>query len=849
MQPLKRLLRAHWTVILLPLLLISIPLIYLIWLLGTELASRLGPATKRVAGVVLIIFLLLLTAIAIKLRPLLFFLVSVVVNLRASMPRPEQGATLDGLDGPVTVTFDGFGTPTINARSRVDAMRALGYVSARDRLFQMDMMKRTAAGRLSEVVGKAMLEADTAQRVIGLGRAAEAITARLPDEQREILQAYSDGVNAYISRMRSKPFEFLLLKYEPEKWEIRDSVLVMLQMFQNLCGEEEAKRRTLSIMERTLPAEVTAFLTPDTDPYTTVLGWGDESHRPIRPLPRAEIASLLSRAASTPLDKKIVRTEWVSTGSNCWAVDKSKAEGGRAILCNDMHTGLGVPNIWYRARICYDEVDLSGVIIPGIPTILAGSNTRVAWGLTNMLGACLDLVALEIDPERPDHYMTPEGWRPFEVINEPVRLRRGDIINVEVKQTIWGPVLEKRLMGEPVALCWTALDPDGVDFGLMDMEKARTVDDAVRVINRFAGPPLNTIVADDEGRIAYTLCGRLPVREGTDGATARSWAQGGTGWTGYIHPDELPRINESPSGFLVSANNRAIGGDYPHVLGHGYVHSYRAYRIAERLREMSGVGEAEMFELQNDTACHVYEFYRQLALEVLTDEVAATSSELRIARRAITDWDGRASLTSVGLVFLIYFKESLAQSILTPILRVCAEADEEFLYAWPNLDTPLRIILTERPPELLVEPERHADWEAFLLENLRSGIALLKEKVKVKSLENLSWGKINKAEIFHPLTPKDRSPLGAIMNMPKDSLAGCNFSVCASEPGFGSSVRMVVSPGREGQGFLHIACGQSGHPLSNSYDDQHPYWVRQEPLSFLPGPPGQTLLLTPRSAP
>src|ERR1051325_364957 len=848
MQPLKRLLRAHWTVILLPLLLISIPLIYLIWLLGTELVGRLSPATKRVAGVVLIICLLLLTAIAIKLRPLLFFLVSVVVNLRASMPRSEQGATLDGLDGPVTVTFDGFGTPTINARSRPDAMRALGYVSARDRLFQMDMMRRTAAGRLSEVVGKAMLDADTAQRVIGLGRAAEAIVSRLPGEQREILQAYSDGVNAYISRMRSKPFEFLLLKYEPERWELRDSVLVMLQMFQNLCGEEEAKRRTLSIMERTLPEEVTAFLTPDTDPYTTVLGWGDESHRPIRPLPRAEIASLLNRAVSSPLDKKIVRTEWVSTGSNCWAVDKSKAEGGRAILCNDMHTGLGVPNIWYRARICYDDVDLSGVIIPGIPMILAGSNTRVAWGLTNMLGACLDLVALEIDPERPDHYMTPEGWRPFEVVDEPVRLRRGDIINVEVKQTIWGPVLEKRLMGEPVALCWTALDPDGVDFGLMHMEKVRTVDEAVRVINRFAGPPLNTSVADDEGRIAYTLCGRLPVREWTDGATAKSWADGSAGWTGYIHPDELPRINESPSGFLVSANNRAIGGDYPHVLGHGYVHSYRAYRIAERLREMSGVDETSMFELQNDTACHVYEFYRQLALEVLTDEVAATSSELRIARRAITDWDGRASLTSVGLVFLIYFKESLAQSILPPILRVCAEADEEFLYAWPNLDTPLRIILTERPPELLVEPERYADWESFLLENLRSGIALLKEKVKVRSLENLSWGKINKAEIFHPLTPKDRSPLGAIMNMPKDSLAGCNFSVCASEPGFGSSVRMVVSPGREGRGVLHIACGQSGHPLSNSYDDQHPYWVRQEPLSFLPGTPGETLILTPRSA-
>jgi penicillin amidase len=684
--------------------------------------------------------------------------------------------------------------------------------------------------------------------VIGFNRVAEEIVSRLPEDQREILQAYSDGVNAYISQMRSRPFEFLLLNYQPETWTSKDSVLVLLQMFQGLYGEEEAKMRMLTIMERTLPEEVVAFLTPDADPYTTLLGWGHESHRPIRPLPRVEIASLLGQQDAPPLTKKIVRTEWVSAGSNCWAVDKRKTVAGRAILSNDMHTELAVPNLWYRARLCYDSVDLNGVTIPGIPLILAGSNTHVAWGLTNMLGACLDLVALEVDPERPDHYMTPEGWRPFELLNEPIRLKRGDIINVEVKKTIWGPVLEKTLMGQQVALLWTALDPDSVDFGLMHMEKASTVEEAVRGINRFNGPPLNVIVADKEGRIAYTLCGRLPVRQRSDGWSAKSWANGSTGWTDYIHPDELPKISESSAGFLVSANNMSVGADYPYLLGHGYVHSYRAFRIAERLREMSCVSEADMFELQFDTACHVYEFYRQLALEVLTDEVVATAPELMIVRRAILAWDGRASLDSYGLIFLIHFKESLAQSILTPLLRVCVEADEQFVYAWPNLDTPLRSILMEKPPELLIEPERHANWDSFILENLKSGIERLKETAHMKSLENLNWGKLNKAEIFHPLTPKDRSPLGGILNMPGDSLPGCNFSVCASEPGFGASVRMVVSPGQEGEGVLHIACGQSGHPLSNSYDDQHKYWVGQEPLPFLPGPASHTLDLTPQTA-
>lgn len=854
MQPLKRLLRAHWAVVLLPLILLVLVVACVAWLLYVKVAGLLGPTARLVAGVALGLVALLLAALAFKLRPLLFFLVSAIVKLRASRPRLERRATLKGLSESVTVTFDRHGVPTVEAESRPDAMRALGYVAARDRLFQMDMMRRAAAGRLSEVVGKGMLERDTAQRIVGLARAAAEIISRLPDAQREILDAYSEGVNAYISQMKSRPFEFLVLNYRPEPWDGKDSVLILLQMFQNLCGEEEAKIRTLSVMNRTLPEEVVAFLTPDVDQYSTVLGWDGEAHRPVRPIPRAEIASLLQGQArggggdaQTPT-KKIVRTEWVMVGSNCWAVDKSKTRTGGAILSNDMHTELTVPNLWHRARLRYGESDLTGITLPGIPLVLVGSNTHVAWGLTNMLGACLDLVVLELDPERPDHYMTPDGWRPFEILNEPVRLKRGDIIDVEVKKTIWGPVLGKTLMGEHVALRWTALDPGGCDFGLMHMDEARTAEDAVRIINRFAGPPLNVVVACDDGRIAYTVCGMMPTREGGDGSTAKSWADGSTRWTGYIDPDELPSILESPAGFLVNANNMSVGGGYPHVLGRGFVHSYRAHRIAERLREASGAGEADMFELQTDTACHVYEFYRQLALEVLTDEAVASSSELATARRAIKEWDGRAGLDSRGLVFLIHFKDSLAHSVLTPILRACAEADEEFVYAWPNLDTPLRAILTERPPELLVEPERHANWDAFLLENMKDGIARLKESRKVKTLENLNWGRVNRAEVFHLLARGDRGPLGGVLNMPADPLPGCNFSVCASEPSFGASVRMVVSPGRESEGVLHIPCGQSGHPLSESYDDQHEYWVRQEPLPFLPGPATHALTLAPEGA-
>jgi penicillin amidase len=842
MRPFKRLLRAHWSAIALavcsPVLLVA----GAAWLL-----SDIQSKPLRWAGLGLLV--LFAAGFVFKNRVTLLMLFVVVPKLRASAPRPARDAKLKGLGGPVVVTFDEFGVPSVEAQSRLDAMRALGYVSARDRLFQMDLLRRGAAGRLTEVFGKGLLETDKAQRVIGCNRVAADIFSRLPDEQKETLLAYGEGVNAYISQMRTRPFEFLLLKYQPEPWRGEDCVLALLQMFQSLCAEEEGKRRTLAVMESTLPPEVVAFLTPDESPYTTLLGWGDESRRPARPLPRAELASLLGSQAQPGVaqERKIVRTEGVAAGSNCWAVDGSKTADGRAILANDMHTGLEAPNLWYRARLRYDGADLSGVTIPGIPMMLAGSNTHVAWGLTNMLGACLELVQLEVDPERPDQYLTPDGWRPFEVINESIKRKRGDFVEVEVRQTVWGPVLEKRLMGGQVALRWTALDA-GVDFGLMRMEQARTVEDAVGAANSFAGPPLNIIAADEGGRIAYTVCGRVPVRKSNGAATTAGWADGSAGWTGYVGPDELPRVVGSEEGFLASANNVSVGRDYPHVLGEGFAHSYRAHRIAERLREMSGVGEAEMFRLQFDTACQVYEFYARLALEVLTDEATGSDAELAAVRRAVLAWDKRAELESEGLVFITYFRENLAQSVFTPIVRACAEADEQFVYAWPNLDTPLRVILSERPAELSAVREGYATWEQFILDNLKGGVARLKERLKVKSLEGLRWGEFNRAEVFNLLTPKDRSLFGSIFNMPADPLPGCLFSVCSSEPGFGASVRMVVSPGREEAGVLHIACGQSAHPLSDNYDDQHRYWVRQEPLPFLPGRAAGKLTLTPHGA-
>ncbi|MEZ4284846.1 MAG: penicillin acylase family protein [Nitrospira sp.] len=235
-------------------------------------------------------------------------------------------------------------------------------------------------------------------------------------------------------------------------------------------------------------------------------------------------------------------------GSNAWAVGPAKTVDGRAVLANDMHLDVGVPNIWYRMQLRYGRSELSGVVVPGIPVVIAGSNGWVSWGLTNIEGDFLDLVRLELNPQNPNEYATAEGWERFTIRQERIAVSGGPDRIVDIQETRWGPVAEEPLMGQPVALRWTALDPEAVDLGLIDMDQARSVWDGIAVATRAGAPPNNVLLADAEGHIAWTYMGRIPLRRGLDGAVSRSWADGRTGWSGFVPPDELPGSSILPPG-------------------------------------------------------------------------------------------------------------------------------------------------------------------------------------------------------------------------------------------------------------------------------------------------------------
>lgn len=745
-------------------------------------------------------------------------------------------ARIPSLTSPVAVELDPWGIPTVNGSCRLDAVRGLGYITARDRLFQMDLLRRHSAGTLAEVVGIGGLEKDLRRRVLGLRQAAEGAASMLPPAERDLLQAYADGVNARLADVEHLPYEFLVLGYEPERWSPADSLLVLLHLFLLLCGDDQPKRM-LAAMEASLPPDVVAFLTPDMDEMTP------DADRLLPPrLPLDALRSLLGEIAThDELPADLVQAEALAAASNCWAVDGSRTLDGRAIVANDLHMSLGVPNFVYRACLRYTGLQLTGLLVPGVPLILAGSNGRVSWGVANLPGDCLDLIQLETDAEKPDRYRTAHGWTAFDTRREEVRFKGGGTFVADVRSTIWGPVLARPLLGRPVALRWTALQPDAVNLRLVDMDRAGTVEEALDVVEAFGGPPLSVTVADRSGRIGRTLCGRIPRRRLPPTATIRSGADADAAWDGYVAPADLPRVVDPPGGRLIAANDEGTVAGSRFPLGRGFSSGTRGRQIARRLAAMGMVTETASFLLQLDTCADHYEFYREAALRAIAGGGSRPPPEVDPALVPLLAWDGRADGDSPGLALLVAFRARLARRVLGPFLRRCRGADDGFIYRWPKLDVPLRVLLTQRPPELLPDAS-FATWDGFVLALLEESVKDVQSLTAETSVEGPAWGRANRSQVRHPLS---RPGLCALLDMPRAPLPGCLFSINAAAPDWAAVARMVVGPGHEQEGILHMPCGQSGDPRSPHYDDQHEHWAQGAALPFLPGVAREHIRLEP----
>jgi penicillin amidase len=519
-----------------------------------------------------------------------------------------------------------------------------------------------------------------------------------------------------------------------------------------------------------------------------------------------------------------------------------------------MHLGLGVPNIWYRASITYpDPADpltplrVVGVSLPGLPALVAGSNGFVAWGFTNTGGNWSDLVRIEADPRDPSRYLTPTGSAAFEVSDETVLIKDAPGRTVTIRSTIWGPVIWTDAAGQPYAQRWVAHDADVLSSDVTRPERVRTVDEMILAMAGLGMPNQNVVVADTSGRVGWTVSGAVPRRRGFDGSTAESWADGRRGWDGYLSASEFPKIVDPVLGRIWSANAPVLDGVMLALIGDGgYADGIRARIIRDRLLAIDRATPQQMLALQLDTSALFLDRWRTLLLDTLAAHGAAGPSDRQASRSTLrrlveTTWTGQAAPDSVAYRLVRTFRGEVVRTVMTFVTAPAQAMDASFDYARsPRAEGPVWQLLSERPLHLL--DSRFPSWDALLLEAADLAVRGLTQGGR--PLESRTWGEANRANIVHPLAAAVPW-LGRWLNMPADELPGDVFTPRAHSPGTGPSQRMVISPGREEEGILHMPTGQSAHPLSPYFGTMHRAWVTGEAVPLLPGTAQHTLTLTP----
>lgn len=818
--------------------------------MSTDIPASAPPRRSRaLRRTLLIVALVLVVLVALAGGAALW----VRGELRASLPDVEGEVALAGLATPVTVTRDGLGIPTVEGASRRDVALATGYLHGQERFFEMDLLRRQAAGELAELLGVQTLAIDRSVRLFQLRERARQALAASPPELRELLEAYAEGVNGGLGRLGARPFEYVLLNAQPRPWLAEDSMLTVYAMFITLQGTAPRAERGLGLMHDLLPAPLFDFLTPPGDSWDAPID-GEAYAVPAPPGPEVLDLRGLPKAAAwdgDPLTGERAAAQEVA-GSNNWAVAGRLTANGGALVANDMHLALGAPNIWYRASLAWPDTAggedhprhrVTGVTLPGTPVVVVGSNGRVAWGFTNTQADVSDVVLLDAAPGDSEGYLTPDGPRRPEVATEVIHVKGGGDENLEVRTTMWGPMLKEDRQGRRRALAWVALEPGGVGLDSAALETAATIEDALDAGNRGGLPAQNLLVAGADGRIAWSIAGRLPRRIGFSGQVPTSWADGSRRWDGLLPPAETPRVVDPESGRLWTANNRVVGGAMLAALGDGgYVTGARAGQIRDRLFALERATPRDLLAIQLDDRALFLARWRDLFLAALTPEALAADPRRREFRDLVESWGGRAAVDSVGYRLVRGARTFLADEVFAALTAPCKEVDPDFVYSeiFLRYEGPLWRLVTDRPLHLL--SPAYASWDAQLLAavdrtlDYYAGLG--------QPLREATWGRYNTVRIQHPLS-RGVPGAGRWLDMPPVELPGDHNMPRVQTPGYGASERMAVSPGHEAEGIFHMPGGQSGHPLSPHYGDGEAAWESGEPTPFLPGEPVSTLRLVP----
>jgi penicillin amidase len=765
-----------------------------------------------------------------------------------SVPLLDGEVVIDGLAEAVTIERDALGVPTIRGENRLDVARALGFLHGQERFFQMDLLRRRAAGELSELFGAGALSVDRASRLHQFRKRARHAIETMTEAENGVVEAYAAGVNSGLVALREKPFEYVLLRLEPEPWRAEDSALVTYAMYFVLNDATGRSESDLGLLEDLLPAELAEFLAPPgTEWDAPIVGEAFETGS----IPGA-MERVTGAQAAASLHVEPDSAEFAAlVGSNNWAVAGSRTADGRAILANDMHLGMAVPNTWYRAALEWPAKDgcgpthrMVGVTTPGGPVVVAGSNSRVAWGFTNSQGDWSDLVIVETAPEDPDRYLSPDGWLTMPKHSETILVRDGEPETIEIRSTIWGPIVDRDHLGRPRAIRWIAHDPGGANLGQLDLEHVTSVDEAIEAANRIGLPPQNFVCADSSGSVGWTIAGRIPRRFGFSGRIPTSWADGTNGWDGWMETEDYPRVINPENGIIWTANARVVSGEMLKMIGDGgYDLGARARQIRDGLFALEDPDEKDMLAVQLDDRALFLERWRRFLLELLDEEAVRDEPRRGVFRDLVDEtWTGHASVGSTAYRLVRAFRTFTFERVYGWLTAPCEAADEGFnIYRIQQAEGPLWRLVTEQPADLL-DPGFES-WREALLALIDSTIAYFETEVGGEMAAQ-TWGVRNTLSMRHPLS-RAVPALSRWLDMPSRPMPGDSNMPLAQSPGWGASERLAVSPGREDEGYFHMPAGQSGHPLSPFFGAGHDAWAEGVPTPLLPGPNESVLNLVP----
>jgi len=774
------------------------------------------------------------------------------LTLRASLPQLEGTQRSPLLSAPVTVVRDADGVPVISGANRLDLAYATGFVHGQERFFQMDLLRRSAAGELAELFGPRALPLDRAHRLHRFRARAAAVLNRMTPGERSFIDRYAAGVNDGLGALAARPFEYLLNGTAPRPWTAADSLLVVWAMYFDLQGNQEPRELARGWLAQHLDPAQRAFLLPEGSRWDAPLD-APALALAADPIP-ATAPGWWGRKDAVPARQLAGVGFTDSVGSNNYALAGARTASGAAIVSDDMHLGLQLPNIWYRLALRFPDGRgqgrrVVGVSLPGAPPlVIVGSNGHVAWAFTNSYADTLDLVRLQgptpDDRAHAGQLRLPGGWETPAEHAETILVKGGAAERLTVRETSLGPI---RAAGTALyAVHWVAHSPEALNLNHLKLESAVTLDDALAAAAADGIPAQNIVIGDARGNIGWTVAGALPRR--TQGGSAVSFPLAAEGtpptWDGFLAPGEHPRVVNPAGGQLVTANSRQLAGPEAEVLGDaGFDLGARTRQLRDKLAQLGPKADvAAVFGAALDDRALYMAGWRVRALAALDDTAVAGHPQRRDFRRLLqTGWDGHASIGSVGYRLAQQFRWSLHDLLFAGVNAEMKTLDPRatMLAATTRWSDVVARLLDERPAAWL--PAGYASWQDLELAAVDRSIAEVTHDGL--PLAQASWGRKNTAAIAHPFTMA-MPFLARWLGAPPDALPGDANMPRVAGPRFGQSERLTVSPGREEEGLFDMPGGQSGHPLSPFFLKGHADWVQGRAKPLLPGKAVYTLTLS-----